>query len=128
MQSIAVGTAGILGALLRYGLGLLLPWTGGFPAATFSANMLGSFLLAFLTSWLFRSGRLSPQLVAGIGTGFIGSFTTFSTFSMEMVRLLESGEAGNAAAYGLGSAAGGLLLAYAGWQTGEVLAARRQRV
>lgn len=126
MTYITVGIGGVVGTLLRYGLGLFMKDTypGIFPLATLLANVIGSFLLTFLTMHVFRLGRLNPRWAAALGTGLIGSFTTFSTFSVETVHLLQAGKAGTAALYVVGSLAGGLLAARFGFEAGDALFCR----
>lgn len=121
MTYIAVGIGGVVGALLRYGLALAMKHapSGIFPLATLLTNLIGSFFLAFLTMYLFRMGRLHPRTATAIGTGVIGAFTTFSTFSVETMRLLQAGKIGMAALYVAGSAAGGLLAAGIGFRSGD---------
>lgn len=123
MTYITVGIGGVVGALLRYGLGLFMKDTypGIFPLATLLANVIGSFLLTFLTMHVFRLGRLNSRWAAALGTGLIGSFTTFSTFSVETMHLLQAGRAGTAALYVIGSLAGGLLAARFGFEAGDAL-------
>ena len=76
--------AGGLGAASRYGVGRLFPFTGSeFPTATVICNLSGSLVLALLVG---RYAASHPQLVLIVGTGF-GAWTTYSTFSLEMVRL-----------------------------------------
>lgn len=88
--------AGALGALSRYAVGLLLrsAWVNAvgvpFPLATLVVNVLGSFLLAFVAASALR-GALSLQALVVIGTGFLGSFTTFSTLALESEALLQQG-------------------------------------
>jgi CrcB protein len=90
-----VGTGGALGALLRYAINQRIERTD-FPLGTLTVNVLGSFLLAAVT---FAGASESVLLL--LGTGLCGSFTTFSTFSFETVRLWETEErsraVGNAA-------------------------------
>ncbi|WP_332646801.1 fluoride efflux transporter CrcB [Lysinibacillus sp. 54212] len=89
MNIIAVGIGGAFGALLRAFLGELIPYSGGFPYATFLCNCIGSFLLGFiLTS---QSIITSSVLKLSITTGVLGAFTTFSTFSSEVVTLIQAG-------------------------------------
>lgn len=123
MAYIAVGMGGVIGSLLRYGLGLLITETapGIFPLATLLANVTGSFLLTFLTMYVFRLGILHSRWATALGTGLIGSFTTFSTFSVETMQLLQAGKAGTAAFYVIGSLAGGLLAARFGFEAGDAL-------
>ncbi|WP_214785745.1 fluoride efflux transporter CrcB [Exiguobacterium sp. s183] len=91
MLYVYVGVAGAVGALARYGLGLLVAsfGTSPFPVATLLINLIGSFLLGWLTHRFLQRGKPSPQIVTIIGTGMIGSFTTFSTFSVETIQLVE---------------------------------------
>jgi CrcB protein len=116
MLMVVVGVAGMIGALLRYSLGLLVQgwWVGAFPLGTLLINFVGSFALGWLTAWLNRVGKVPAWVKPGIGTGLIGSFTTFSTFSVETVSLLEQQLWGLAALYAGLSLVGGLFLAWAG--------------
>lgn len=126
---ILVGVAGMIGALLRYALGLAVPadvGSGAFPAGTFIANMIGSFVLGWFTTYISVMKRLHPHLLTAIGTGLIGSFTTFSTFSVETVRLLRGGFTGMAVFYAAISLVGGLLFSAAGFYTGRALYKRRE--
>ena len=86
-----VGIAGAVGALLRHLIGISLFSDSTFPYATLIINLIGSFLLAWLTTNLFRRFTISPDIATAIGTGFVGSFTTFSTLSIETVELFQNG-------------------------------------
>ncbi|MFD3447859.1 fluoride efflux transporter CrcB [Microbacteriaceae bacterium 4G12] len=123
MEYIFVGIAGIAGALLRYALGLIVheTWTHSFPLATWIINMTGSFILAFLTTYIFRMKRMPPYAIAAIGTGFIGSYTTFSTFSVETIQLLQANHVVTAGGYIVGSLVGGLLMSFIGFEVGNRL-------
>lgn len=79
---------GILGAVCRYLLSLSIP-NHGFPFATLLINLVGCFLLAIIMKYIARLPRVSSTWVTAIGTGFVGSFTTFSTFSLESIQLME---------------------------------------
>jgi CrcB protein len=116
MAYIAVGIGGIIGALLRYSLSLSMHagWIGPFPAGTLTANWIGSFALGWFASRMARSETLPAWVRLGVGTGIIGSFTTFSTFSLEMVSLLQNGLQMYALLYGLLSLGGGLSMAWSG--------------
>ena len=61
------------------------------PFGTLAVNVIGSFLLGLVMEGSLRSTLLSPEVRMGITTGFMGGFTTFSTFSYETVRLIEEG-------------------------------------
>ena len=98
---------GALGALCRYGINLAVQMIFQnklmFPWATFGINVLGSFVLAFL----FFSNYIQLPNVwrVAIGTGFLGAFTTFSTFELETLQLVESGKPLLALLYVLGKCA-----------------------
>ncbi|MDN4073817.1 MULTISPECIES: fluoride efflux transporter CrcB [Fictibacillus] len=110
---ILVGLAGVAGALLRYGIGLF--WEGSYPLDTFVINMAGSFALGCLAFWIEKNAKVHPYLMAVAGTGFIGSFTTFSTFSVENIKLLETGHTAIAVFYILLSLIGGLFMSWLGF-------------
>lgn len=119
MDVLAVGAGGVIGALLRYAIGLFAAdlWHGVFPLGTLCINLAGCLLLGWLTTSLFK---IIPELwQTGLGTGVIGAFTTFSTFSAETIGLARSGHYWLAAVYVLVSAGGGLFFAYIGYRLGE---------
>jgi CrcB protein len=107
--ALLVGAGGVLGALARYGVGLLLP---GRTRDTLAVNVLGSFALGALLAGLTDGSAL----LAAFGVGFCGAFTTFSSFAVETVELYESGArqeaVGNAGANLLGAL---LAVAAGGW-------------
>jgi CrcB protein len=117
---ILVAAGGAAGSVLRYlvSLGALRAFGPGFPWGTLAVNVAGSVVIGALAVVLTgpRAG-LSPLLMAG----FLGGFTTFSTFSLDALRLWQGGQAGLAAAYVAGSVAlalGGVALgawAARGW-------------
>jgi CrcB protein len=113
---IAIAVAGALGALARYALdGLVLRRTAGaFPWGTFVVNVTGSFLLGLAFVLLTERMAVSPWLRSALTIGFIGSYTTFSTLSLETYRLAEDGAWGLAAANVVGSFAAGLSALYVG--------------
>ncbi|WP_042463361.1 fluoride efflux transporter CrcB [Neobacillus dielmonensis] len=119
MNYLLVGIAGIIGALLRYLVGIYFGhwWFHDFPLATFIINMVGSFLLGWFTNLLPRF-RLHPHVITALTTGLIGSFTTFSTFSVETVQLISTDKWGTALLYVLLSLWGGLLFSWIGYRAG----------
>ncbi|MDY0394208.1 fluoride efflux transporter CrcB [Virgibacillus halophilus] len=123
MVYLAVGLAGIAGSLLRYYIGVLflVSGQGVFPWATLVINLLGCFLLGFITTYIAKIGKLHPHLVTAIGTGFVGSFTTFSTFSVETATLLKEAHTVLALLYVFISALGGLLFSLLGYKSGEFI-------
>jgi len=113
---IAIALAGALGALARYAVdGLVLRrGAGSFPWGTFVVNVTGSFLLGLAFVLLTERMAVSPWLRSALTIGFIGSYTTFSTLSLETYRLAEEGAWGLAAANVVGSMAAGLAALYVG--------------
>lgn len=90
---ILVGFGGAVGALGRYTVGNVIEGDR-FPLSTFSVNVLGSFLLGLVT---FAEPGESISLFVGVGV--CGAFTTFSTFSVDTVRLVEDGHVRTATVY-----------------------------
>lgn len=123
MNFLLVGVAGMIGALLRYYVGIMFHSgvPGAFPLGTFVANMAGSFVLGWFTTHIMAMKRLHPYVLTAIGTGLIGSFTTFSTFSVEAVGLLHGGYFKMGAFYVLISLFGGLFMSALGYYTGKQL-------
>lgn len=94
-----LGTGGAIGAILRYLIRLVLSHDR-FPFATLVVNVLGSFVLGLVVF-----ATLSDEVVLFVGTGACGSFTTYSSFSVQTVRLWDGGDRFRAILY-----AGGTLL------------------
>jgi CrcB protein len=107
--------AAAVGAPLRYVVDQAVQhrWPGAFPAGTLTVNVSGSLLLGLLTGLAAHHGLPAPALTI-LGTGLLGAYTTFSTFSYETVRLLEDGAVAEAALNVAGSLALGLAAAAAG--------------
>jgi CrcB protein len=111
---------GVLGCWARYGMTHLVQGIYGrdFPYATLSINIGGSFLMGFLFIETLERLTVSPELRTGVLTGFIGGYTTFSTFEMEIFLLVEQGAPIKALLYiflsvvlGFGAAFGGAYIA-----------------
>ena len=94
MQVFAIAAGGALGALLRFWMsnGIYALLGRNFPYGTLAVNVLGSLLMGFLYVMLVDKLALGPQWRAALLIGLLGAFTTFSTFSMETLNLVEAGE------------------------------------
>ena len=96
LVAIGLGAAG--GAWIRWGLGLIFNATlKNIPLGTFLANLVGGFLIGLAVEFFSHNTQLSPEWKLLIITGFLGGLTTFSTFSVESVQLIQSGRVGWAA-------------------------------
>ena len=95
----------VIGAFARYGQSIVMQNVMGraFPFGTLSINVLGSFLMGFLFFATLERINISPELRTGILTGGLGTYTTFSTFSLETLNLIQSGEMAKAGLYVGGS-------------------------
>ncbi|EUJ40169.1 fluoride efflux transporter FluC [Brochothrix campestris] len=98
MNYLMVFVFGGLGGISRYSLSLMLQGNV-FPFSTLIVNLLGCFLLVIVNEYLSLKWKLPKAIIVGIGTGFIGAFTTFSAFSMEFMQLYKAGEVALALTY-----------------------------
>jgi fluoride exporter len=119
----AIAVAGALGALARWGLDgwISRRATTSFPWGTFVINVSGSFLLGLLFVAMTERFRSDLWLRSALTIGFLGAYTTFSTFSLETYRLAEDGHYRLALVNALGSLAAGLAAVYAGVRLGRAL-------
>lgn len=121
---LAVAAGGAFGAMARHGVSRAsLHWLGpNFPWGTLTANILGSFAMGLIIVWLSSREPASPALRAFLTVGLLGAFTTFSTFSLDVVTLYRDRTLMIAGAYVLASvffSIGGL---FAGLMVGRQLA------
>lgn len=118
MRLALVAVLGAAGACTRYGIGV---WVGAatFPWATLGINVGGSFALGVVL--VAGPEWLSSDAVVGIAVGFLGAFTTFSTFGYETQTMLRTGRAGEATAYVVASVVLGVAAAAAGYAVGRAL-------
>jgi CrcB protein len=114
-----VAAGGALGATARYGLGLLAvrAWGAGLPVGTWAVNLIGSFLIGVALPFVVAKGGSAEGVRLAAVIGFLGAFTTFSTFSLDTYVLWERGHpgwalanAGGSVVLGLGCVALGLWL------------------
>ncbi len=121
-----LAAGGALGAVARYAVALAIPTPPeGFPWATLAINLTGSAALGLVLVLLavHIPRRRLPRML--IGTGFIGAYTTFSTFAVEAVTLARHGRVPVAAAYVGVTLVGGLLAVWAGITLARTLAGTR---
>ena len=118
MTAVLVGIAGACGVLARYGIGKATLHTEQLLWSTVGINIVGSFLLGLLAAehWFSRDLR------EALGVGFLGGFTTFSTFSVQIVLDVDGGEPWRALAYLMASVVGGVAAAACGYVLGRKLA------
>lgn len=114
---LAVGAGGAIGAVLRYIISLI-PFRGDFPTATFIVNVLGAFALGFI-SGLVLNKDISKETELFFKTGMCGGFTTFSTFSLEAIMLIEGGKIHLGVFYIILSLAGALTGVFLGLSLGK---------
>ncbi|WP_457666031.1 fluoride efflux transporter CrcB [Thiolapillus sp.] len=119
MQAIAIAAGGAFGALMRYWVSTATyTWLGrGFPWGTLMVNVLGSFAMGVLYVLLLDRLTSGPELRAFLLIGFLGAFTTFSTFSIETFNLIEDAQLGRA----LLNAGGSVIVCIAAAWLGVVL-------
>lgn len=123
MRYLFVGIGGAVGSLLRYSIYQIMLNLGGavYPfLGTLIVNLLGATALGWLTSKLLLSKKLPDPLGVAIGTGLIGSFTTFSTLSLELIVLLQDKHYLLAIGYFLVSMIGGLVCTFTGFHLGQM--------
>jgi len=122
-QLLAVAAGGAAGAVLRWLMaGAVQRFSGGaFPWGTFAVNALGSFLLGFLFVWLIERSTVSELVRLTLTVGMLGAFTTFSTYSLESIRLLQEGALDMAAANVFGQVVVCLVLTWLGIQLARAI-------
>ncbi|MEA2002275.1 MAG: CrcB family protein [Actinomycetota bacterium] len=114
-----VGAGGAVGSALRYLVWRAVGTSGGFPWATVLVNVTGSFMLGLLAG--VYAGRVGPTMRLAVFFGFLGGYTTFSTFTAETVVLARTGSASAAFGNVVVSVIVGLTAAFAGVLLGESL-------
>lgn len=119
--SLFVACGGGIGAVMRYQLGRFITHIMGvhavttFPWATLACNVLGSMAMGLLTGFLARHGHSSQESTRlFIGVGLLGGFTTFSSFSLEIMLMVERGQSTMAVTYAGISLLAGLAALYIG--------------
>ena len=123
MRAMWVGVAGFFGAVSRYWLD---GWVtrlsgGGFPWGTFLVNISGCFAIGLLTTVLTERLLPHPTVRVAVTVGFVGAYTTFSTFAYESLRQIQDGAFGLAVANVVGSLVIGVTAAWLGVVAGRAL-------
>jgi CrcB protein len=114
-----IAVLGAAGALARLGVSNVLP-ADRFPVATVVVNVTGAFALGLVVTW--GAARLSHDVRSGLAVGFLGAYTTFSTFTMDAKRLADDGRVQAASSYVVASVTLGLIAVIAGVLLGRTLA------
>lgn len=121
-QALFIGAAGFIGAIARYAVSSIVSSVAPrqFPYGTLTVNVTGCLLLAiFLT--LFRDRAASDALRLAIAVGFLGAYTTFSTFAMELYDMGKTQRVGAAIGYAALSLTLGLIAVWAGVRLAHVV-------
>ena len=118
-----IGSGGFAGAMARYWMGTFVTQRMGlrFPFGTFLVNISGCFLIGFFMYLLAERGVLDAHWLYIIVVGFIGAYTTFSTFEYETMRALQDGQFGIALLYVASSVLAGFIMVWLGAQAAKLL-------
>ena len=107
----AIALGAIPGALSRYYLTIFFAriWGEGFPYGTFIVNITGSIFMGFLVTLALERSLISPDLRLFLAVGFLGSYTTFSTYALDTAIMIKTHQQTMALLYGFGSTILGIL-------------------
>lgn len=127
MDYLAVAIAGFFGAVTRALLSKLVGagFTTLFPVGTLVVNLTGCFVLSFFLDITLSRLKINPKLRLAFGTGFLGAYTTFSTFTLEAVNMLRNNLIGLSFIYILATSLGCVLFAWAGTVLSRVFTEQR---
>lgn len=119
---LAVTAGGVVGTLIRFAFATWATanWPKHFYLATLAVNLLGCLLIGYLYAFFLARPDIGPELRNGLIIGLLGALTTFSSFSLDGLRLLESGQLITAFGYIAISLLGGLAAAWAGLALGRL--------
>lgn len=119
---VAVAIGGLVGTMIRFGVAFWVSahWPRHFYLGTLAVNLIGCLAIGYLYAAFLMRPDISPELRSGLIIGLLGALTTFSSFSLDGLRLLESGQFATAFGYIGISVLGGLLAAWAGLALGRL--------
>ena len=122
-QLLAIAAGGAVGAVLRYGVsnGVHALLGRGFPWGTLAVNVLGSLAMGLLYALLVERMAVAAEWRGALMVGLLGAFTTFSTFSLETLNLVETGEPGRALLNAFASVVACVAAAWIGLSVGRQL-------
>ena len=121
MEVLLVALGGAAGAVFRYGIvKAAQPIGGAFPFGIFVVNLSGAFLLGLVFTYLLERTTVSDELRLALTVGVLGAYTTFSTFSLDTIHLVQNGNWGLALLNISASVGGALAAAYAGQQLARI--------
>lgn len=114
LDYLVIALFAFIGGTARYWLGVWIPAVSGFPLGTLLVNLLGCFIFSWIVKHILSDIDVSARLVLGIGVGFCGALTTFSSFALDTMKLVQSGQIGLAFLYLVLSFVGGLVMTVLG--------------
>jgi CrcB protein len=118
LKLLLIALGGAAGTLARYGTGVALHRFGtrvGFPIGTLTVNLLGCLMIGFLGGAFLQRASVRPELQLMLTVGFLGGYTTFSTFGLETANMLMEGRYARAIAYLVVSNVVGIAMVVAGY-------------
>lgn len=123
LNFLAVFIGGGTGACLRYLTGIFCSHylKINLPIATFCVNLIGCFLMGFFFIFLMSKNQLNPSIKFALTVGFCGGLTTFSTFSLEIMKMIQNNEITQALLYIISSVIIGIIAVYFGGHCAKLL-------
>ena len=119
---LSIGVFGFFGAMARYGVARLFGrFSALFPFGTFFINITGCFFLGWFLTWAQPRLNIPDPIRLGIAVGFVGAYTTFSTYMFESDRMLSEGQLVRSLIYMIGSVIIGLLAVRIGVILGQAM-------
>ncbi|MDT2828398.1 fluoride efflux transporter CrcB [Enterococcus viikkiensis] len=114
LDYLVIALCAFIGGSARYWLGVFLPAVGGFPIGTLAVNLIGCFIFSWVVKHIMNDIDISGRLVLGVGVGFCGALTTFSSFALDTMKLVQADQIGLAFLYLVLSFVGGLAMTFLG--------------